>query len=252
MRDVEDLTVKHRRSRLTEKPMVVLDGPFSKVTEVRNRLGPFLDSLLQDTVPTDQLASLSLTEGNTVVASYSLCDGLQVLVCQGDITKQKADALVNAANEDLDHCGGVAAALSKAGGPDIQSESNTLVKYIGKIHTGDVVVTTGGNLTCKKLLHAVGPVAGKAGGKEKLLLEKAVNSALNLSEIMEFKSIAIPCISSGVFGVPVTVCSEAIVTAVKEFGSQEERSLSRIILIDNRGEQLVNNFLPVGSYSSFF
>ncbi|XP_070786163.1 protein mono-ADP-ribosyltransferase PARP14-like isoform X2 [Enoplosus armatus] len=181
------------------------------------------------------LASLNLSEVNTV-ASYSLCDGLQVLVCQGDITKQEADALVNAANEDLDHRGGVAAALSKAGGPEVQSESSGLVKYIGKIPTGDVVVTTGGNLNCKKLLHAVGPVGGEAGGRERILLGKAVHSALNLSEIMEFQSIAIPCISSGTFGVPVNVCSEAIVTAVQEFGSQGGRSLSRIILIDNREE----------------
>uniref|UniRef100_A0A3B4WTB6 Poly [ADP-ribose] polymerase n=1 Tax=Seriola lalandi dorsalis TaxID=1841481 RepID=A0A3B4WTB6_SERLL len=177
-----------------------------------------------------------LSNRGTLVASYSLCDGLQVLVCQGDITKQDADALVNAANEDLDHCGGVAAALSKAGGPEIQRESNALVKQIGKIPTGDVVVTTGGKLNCKTLLHAVGPAAGRAGGRERFLLEKTVQSALNMAEIMEFKSIAMPCISSGVFGVPLTVCSEAIVTAVKRFGSQGGRSLSRIILIDNRGE----------------
>ncbi|XP_023271166.1 poly [ADP-ribose] polymerase 14-like [Seriola lalandi dorsalis] len=217
-------------------PMVVLEGPSSKVTEVRDRLGLFLDSLVEDRVTTDLLPSLSLSGGNTLVASYSLCDGLQVLVCQGDITKQDADALVNAANEDLDHCGGVAAALSKAGGPEIQRESNAVVKYIGKIPTGDVVVTTGGKLNCKTLLHAVGPAAGRAGGRERFLLEKTVQSALNLSEIMELTSIAMPCISSGVFGVPLTVCSEAIVTAVKRFGSQGGRSLRRIILIDNRGE----------------
>ncbi|XP_071315220.1 protein mono-ADP-ribosyltransferase PARP14-like [Trachinotus anak] len=217
-------------------PMVVLEGPSSKVTEVRNRLDPFLDSHFKDRITTDLLPSLSLSERSILVASYTLCDELQVLVCQGDITKQDADALVNAANEDLDHCGGVAAALSKAGGPEVQRESDTLVQYIGKIPTGDVVVTTGGKLHCKKLLHAVGPAAGRAGGREKFLLEKTVQSALNLSEIMEFKSIAMPCISSGVFGVPVTVCSEAIVTAVKKFGSQGGRSLSRIILIDNREE----------------
>ncbi|XP_039678552.1 protein mono-ADP-ribosyltransferase PARP14-like [Perca fluviatilis] len=181
------------------------------------------------------LESLSLSEVNTTVARYRLRDGFQVLVCQGDITKQDADALVNAANEDLDHGGGVAAALSKAGGPKVQSESTALVKYNGKIPTGEVVVTTGGNLKCKKLLHAVGP-GGKSGGREGVLLEKTVQSALNLAEMMEFKSIAIPCISSGTFGVPVTVCSEAIVTAVKKFGSYGERSLSRVILIDNRGE----------------
>uniref|UniRef100_A0A667WN24 Macro domain-containing protein n=1 Tax=Myripristis murdjan TaxID=586833 RepID=A0A667WN24_9TELE len=135
----------------------------------------------------------------------------KVLVCQGDITKEHADALVNAANEDLDHVGGVAAALSHAGGPQVQEESSALVKQVGKIPTGDAVVTTGGNLNCYKLLHAVGPVQGRAGGRERELLEKAVCSALNLAEMMEFQSIAIPCISSGTYGVPIRVCTEAIV-----------------------------------------
>uniref|UniRef100_A0A671UPF1 Macro domain-containing protein n=1 Tax=Sparus aurata TaxID=8175 RepID=A0A671UPF1_SPAAU len=179
---------------------------------------------------------LILSEANTTVASYSLCDGLQVLVCQGDITKLDADALVNAANEDLDHGGGVAAALSKAGGPQVQKESRALVKQIGKIPTGEVIVTTGGDLNCKILLHAVGPVGGKSGGRERALLEKTVQSALDLAEMFELESIAMPCISSGVFGVPVTVCSEAIVTAIKKFGGEGGRSLGRIILIDNRGE----------------
>ncbi|XP_040887732.1 uncharacterized protein zgc:195075 [Toxotes jaculatrix] len=209
---------------------VCLLGHTKDVEELSETVTQFI---FQDT---DQLASLSLGEGNTLVASYSLCDGLQVLVCQGDITKHDADALVNAANEDLDHGGGVAAALSEAGGPEVQRESKALIKQIGKIPTGDVVVTTGGNLKCKKLLHAVGPVAGQVGGRERFLLEKTVQSSLKLAEIMEFKSIAMPCISSGLFGVPVSLCSEAVVTAVKEFGSQGGRSLNRIILIDNRGE----------------
>ncbi|KAK5848280.1 hypothetical protein PBY51_005908 [Eleginops maclovinus] len=257
-------------------PTMVLEGPSGKVTEVRNRLRPFLDSIVKGRVTIELPGAVRYIESssgrdniltyarsqkclvqlqeqsyatrqtfasdarsgkvNTTVASYSLRDGLQVIVCQGDITKQEADALVNAANEDLDHGGGVAAALSKAGGPQVQKESRAIVNQTGKIPTGEVVVTTGGNLNCKKLLHAVGPVGGKSGGKEKMLLEKTVQSALNLAEIMEFRSIAMPCISSGVFGVPVTVCSEAIVTAVKEFCSQGGRSLKRIILIDNRGE----------------
>ncbi|XP_034712923.1 protein mono-ADP-ribosyltransferase PARP14-like isoform X2 [Etheostoma cragini] len=254
----------------SSEPMVVLEGPSRIVSEVRNRLGPFLDSLVKDKVTIDLPGAVRyfespsgregiltvarsqkciiqpqeqshatrqiLASGDTTVARYSLRGGFQVLVCQGDITKQDADALVNAANEDLEHAGGVAAALSKAGGPQVQKESRALVKQTGKIPTGDVVVTTGGNLKCKKLLHAVGPVGGKSGGREGMLLEKTVQSALNLAEMMEFRSIAIPCISSGIFGVPVTVCSEAIVTAVKKFGSQGGRSLSRVILIDNRAE----------------
>ncbi|XP_039465857.1 uncharacterized protein LOC116315024 [Oreochromis aureus] len=184
----------------------------------------------------DNMASLSLSEESTTIASYSLCDGLQVFVCQGDITKQHADALVNAANQDLEHSAGVAAALSRAGGPEIQRESDELVKCFGKIPIGETVVTTGGNLKCKKLLHAVVPVGGKASKRDKLLLEKTVHSALKFSEIMEFQSIAIPCISSGVSGVPLTVCTEATVAAVKDFGSVGGRSLRKIILIDDREE----------------
>lgn len=249
----------------SSSPMVILEGPSGKVTEFRNRLGPLLQSLVQDRVTISMPGAIRFFESlagkdtlssvgqlykcliqleeqphtfrkNAGVAKYNLCDGLQVLVYEGDITTQYADALVNAANEDLDHGGGVAAALSKAGGPQVQKESKVLVNQTGKIPTGNVVVTTGGNLKCKKLLHAVGPVGGKCGGKERELLEKAVRSALELAEVMEFKSIAMPCISSGLFQVHLAVCSEAIVTAVKVFGSQGGRSLSKIILIDNNGE----------------
>ncbi|KAM9425008.1 LOW QUALITY PROTEIN: uncharacterized protein KZ484_006419 [Pholidichthys leucotaenia] len=171
---------------------------------------------------------------NTIVARYSIGDVIEVLVCEGDITKQSADALVNAANENLSHGGGVAAALSKAAGPEVQKECRKIVKQCGKIDIGEVVASTGGNLKCKILLHAVGPVAGKSGGKERQLLKKTVRAALDLAESMELESIAMPCISSGLFGVPVTVCCEAIVMAVQEFGCQGARSLSNIILIDNK------------------
>lgn len=249
----------------SSKPTVVLEGSANKVTEVRNRLGPFLDSIVQDNVTLDLAGAARFFDSHSGkqsllqvahaykcliqleeqphisrqsldIVKYNLQHGLQVMVCEGDITKQHADALVNAANEDLNHIGGVAAALSKAGGPQVQKESHTIVKQTGKIPTGEVVVTTGGNLKCKKLLHAVGPVGGNDGGRERITLEKTVHNVLNLAEMMEFKSIAMPCISSGVFGVPIRVCTDAIVTAIKEFGSQCGRSLSNIMLIDNRAE----------------
>lgn len=249
----------------SSKPIVVLEGPANKVTEVRNRLGPFLDSVVQDEVTLDLAGAARFFDSHSgrqsllqvahahkcliqleeqphisrqslEIVKYNLQHGLQVMVCEGDITKQYADALVNAANEDLNHSGGVAAALSKAGGPQVQKESHTIVEQTGKIPTGEVVVTTGGNLKCKMLLHAVGPVGGNDGGRERITLEKTVLNVLNLAEMMEFKSVAMPCISSGVFGVPIRVCSDAIVTAIKEFGSQCGRSLSNIMLIDNRAE----------------
>uniref|UniRef100_G3Q5C5 Macro domain-containing protein n=1 Tax=Gasterosteus aculeatus aculeatus TaxID=481459 RepID=G3Q5C5_GASAC len=142
-------------------------------------------------------------------ASRQATGEVKVLVCQGDITKQEADVLVNAANEDLEHTGGVAAALSKAGGPEVQKECRALVKQWGKVPTGRVVSTTGGNLNCKSLLHAVGPVGGKSGGRERILLEAVIQSALNSAESMGSRSIAIPCISSGVFGVPVALSTSS-------------------------------------------
>uniref|UniRef100_A0A3Q3GGE1 Poly [ADP-ribose] polymerase n=1 Tax=Kryptolebias marmoratus TaxID=37003 RepID=A0A3Q3GGE1_KRYMA len=247
------------------RPTVVLEGSANNVAEVKNRLGLFLDSIVQDKVTIEMAGAVRffdchagresllkvahahkcliqleeqphISRHNLGFAKYNLQHGLQVLVCEGDITKQDADALVNAANGDLNHIGGVAAALSKAGGPQVQKESKTIVKQTGKIPTGKVVVTTGGNLKCKALLHAVGPVGGKESGRERIMLEKTVHNVLNLAEMMEFKSIAMPCISSGVFGVPIRVCSDAIVTAIKTFDSQGGRSLSKIVLIDNRVE----------------
>ncbi|XP_045068619.1 uncharacterized protein LOC123483166 [Coregonus clupeaformis] len=174
-------------------------------------------------------------EEMVAATSYHLQGGLQVVVCQGDITKEWADALVNAANEDLDHAGGVAAALSRAGGPEVQRASRDLVRQIGRVPTGTVVETTGGNLPCKMLLHAVGPVGGSVGGNERPLLEKTVKAALDLAETMELQTLAMPCISSGIFSVPLKVCSEAIVSAVRDFG-REQRILTKVTLIDVSGE----------------
>ncbi|XP_045068620.1 uncharacterized protein LOC123483167 [Coregonus clupeaformis] len=224
---------------------VQLLGHLKQVQELREEIGAFLidrssvrvvrhHQQNQDGV-VSEAGTGSRREETVAAASYSLRLGLQVVVRQGDITKERADALVNAANEDLDHAGGVAAALSRAGGPEVQRASRDLVRQIGRIPTGTVVETTGGNLPCKMLLHAVGPVGGSVGGNECLLLEKTVKAALYLTETMELQTLAMPCISSGIFGVPLKVCSEAIVSAVRDFG-REQRILTKVTLIDVSGE----------------
>nr|XP_019963695.1 PREDICTED: poly [ADP-ribose] polymerase 14-like [Paralichthys olivaceus]XP_019963697.1 PREDICTED: poly [ADP-ribose] polymerase 14-like [Paralichthys olivaceus] len=201
--------------------MLVMEGPSSKVTEIRNLLGPFLDSLVQDT--TDLMAVLNLRVGNQTSASSGLCDGLQVVVCQGDLSEQNADALVDAAHEDLQNPGDVDAAAGETGGPEVKRERVVLVKQAWKVPTGDVMVATAGDLHF-------------AGSRETSLLEKTVQFTLNVAERMELKSIAMPCISPGLLGVLVNGCSEAIVSAVKQFCTQGGRSLSTVILIDNRAE----------------
>ncbi|XP_029610119.1 uncharacterized protein LOC115194514 isoform X3 [Salmo trutta] len=224
---------------------VQLLGHMKEVQELREEIGAFLidQSSVRD-MGRPQMnhggvvgeAGAGPRRKETVTAtSYHLQGGLQVVVCQGDITKEWADALVNAANEDLDHAGGVAAALSQAGGPEVQRASRDLVRQIGRVPTGTVVETTGGNLPCKMLLHAVGPVGGSVGGNERPLLEKTVKAALHLAETMELQTLSMPCISSGLFEFPLKVCSEAIVSAVRDFG-REQRILTKVTLIDVSGE----------------
>ncbi|KAL0970101.1 hypothetical protein UPYG_G00237150 [Umbra pygmaea] len=216
-------------------PSVVLCGPSVRVTQIRNQLVPILDTLVHQ-LPSDgstvnEVGATKRPEGTMTPTSYRLQGGLEVVVCQGDITNEQADALVNAANENLDHAGGVAAALSHVGGPEVQRASTELVKQVGRLDTGRVVETTGGNLPCKILLHAVGPIGGSVGGNERPLLEKTVKTALHLAETLELQTLAMPCIGSGIFGVPLKVCSEAIVSAVRDFG-RPQRTLSKVTLID--------------------
>ncbi|XP_071234572.1 protein mono-ADP-ribosyltransferase PARP14-like isoform X4 [Salvelinus alpinus] len=224
---------------------VQLLGHLKQVQELREEIGAFLkDQSSVRVVGRPQQnhggavgeAGAGPRPNETVAAtSYHLQGGLHVVVCQGDITKERADALVNAADENLDHAVGVAAALSRAGGPEVQRASRDLVRQIGRVPTGTVVETTGGNLPCKMLLHAVGPVGGSVGGNERPLLEKTVKAALDLAETLELQTLAMPCISSGIFGVPLKVCSEAIVSAVRDFG-RKQHILTKVTLIDMSGE----------------
>ncbi|CAB1345448.1 unnamed protein product [Coregonus sp. 'balchen'] len=213
---------------------VQLLGHLKQVQELSEEIGAFLMDQNNGGV-VGEAGPGPRREETVAATSYHLHGGLQVVVCQGDITKERADALVNTANEDLDHAGGVAAALSRAGGPEVQRASRDLVRQIGRVPTGTVVETTGGNLPCKMLLHAVGPVGGSVGGNERPLLEKTVMAALDLAETLELQTLAMPCISSGIFGVPLKVCSEAIVSAVRDFG-REQHILTKVTLIDVSGE----------------
>ena len=120
---------------------------------------------------------------------------------QGDITEQTTDAIVNAANAALQLGGGVAGAIRRRGGPAIQEECN----QIGGIHVGGAVITTGGNLSAKHVIHAVGPIHGDDHEDEKL--KDATLNSLKLADKNRLKSIAFPAISTGIFGFPKDRCA---------------------------------------------
>jgi len=136
---------------------------------------------------------------------------------QGDITDADCEAIVNAANADLIMGGGVAGAIRRKGGAIIQEQCNK----IGRIRVGEAVMTTGGNLKAKQVIHAVGPRWGE--GDENRKLASATLSSLRLADKYGLKSVAFPAISSGIFRFPVDSCatimlSEAIGYLQKKTG----------------------------------
>jgi O-acetyl-ADP-ribose deacetylase (regulator of RNase III) len=129
---------------------------------------------------------------------------------QGNIALQHVDAVVNAANEFLSFGSGVAGAIIAAGGDLIQKECNE----IGRCQTGSAVITTGGNLPAKYVIHAVGPMYGE--GKEDEKLRSAINASLTLAEEKGIRSIAFPALSAGYFHFPIVKCANVIVNAIKD------------------------------------
>ena len=135
----------------------------------------------------------------------------KITLIKGDITEQTTDVIVNAANAQLILGGGVAGAIRRKGGPIIQEECNK----IGGTVVGGAVITTGGNLKAKYVIHAVGPRMGEGNEDEKL--KNATFNSLKLMDEYNLKSIAFPAISTGIFGYPIEKCAEIMIKTTKEY-----------------------------------
>ena len=147
-------------------------------------------------------------------------EGTQLELIEGDITELEVDAIVNAANEQLQLGSGVAGAIREKGGPLIQEECDR----IGHASVGTAVLTGGGNLKAMHVIHAVGPRMGE--GDEDRKLASAIRSSLALADRHGLKSIALPAISTGSFGFPVERCARILLTEVYRYlqgGTKIER-----------------------------
>lgn len=129
----------------------------------------------------------------------------------GDLTEMDTDAIVNAANAQLILGGGVAGAIRKKGGPQIQAECNK----IGGTFVGGAVITTGGNLKAKHVIHAVGPRMGE--GNEDQKLKNATLNSLKVADENNLKSISFPAISTGIFGFPIGRCAEIMLQTTIDY-----------------------------------
>jgi len=149
-----------------------------------------------------------------------------------DITKETTDAIVNAANSSLMGGGGVDGAIHRAGGPAILAECKSIVAEIGRLPAGKAVITTGGRLSARYVIHTVGPVySGKRGEAE--TLASCHRECIRVADEHAIKSLAFPAISTGAYGYPVVEAASVAVSAVVEaLQSASNVKLVRFVLFD--------------------
>jgi putative ATPase len=164
-----------------------------------------------------------------VVAREAYPGGAVFEVVVGDLLREPVDAIVNAANGHLAHGGGVAAAIARAAGPELEREGDALVAARGPLAIGEAAATTAGRLPFRAVIHAVGPHQGV--GREEERLASALAAAFHCADERGFASLSFPAVSSGIFAVPLETCARAYLRAVREhFAARPAGSLRRVRL----------------------
>ena len=163
---------------------------------------------------------------------------MKIELIRADITLLEVDAIVNAANSQMQHGGGVAGAILRRGGAVIQRESDR----IGYVPVGNAAVTSAGALPCRYVIHAVGPRMGE--GNEETKLQSATLASLERAEELRVRSLALPAISTGIFRFPLASCARIMIQCALAF-SERARSLERVIfcLHDDAAYQVFKNTL---------
>ncbi|MEM2911949.1 MAG: O-acetyl-ADP-ribose deacetylase [Candidatus Bathyarchaeia archaeon] len=166
----------------------------------------------------------------------SLCEfqigKAKLRLVQGDITEMETDAIVNAANPSLMGGGGVDGAIHRKGGPKILEECKRIraTEWPKGLPTGKAVITTGGNLKAKYVIHTVGPIWQGGNSGEAELLAEAYRNSLKLAVSKGLKTVAFPSISTGAYGYPIEKACRVALSTVKEFLEKEDK-LEEVILV---------------------
>ena len=156
---------------------------------------------------------------------------VEIQAVQNDITTLKVDAIVNAANTSLLGGGGVDGAIHRAGGPAILEECKQIVNKQGRLPTGKAVITTGGKLPAKYVIHTVGPVWNGGNNGEPELLASAYRESLALAAAHNLVSVSFPSISTGVYGYPVEKAASVAISAIEEFLKNGKTSIKDIVFV---------------------
>ena len=163
----------------------------------------------------------------------------KLTIVQGDITEQATDAIVNAANPSLMGGGGVDGAIHRAGGPAVLEECKKIIARQGRLPTGKAVITTGGNLKARYVIHTVGPIWHGGSRSESELLKSAYYECLQLATENKLASISFPSISTGAYGYPVDEAARIALSTVFSFLKEQATSLKDVVfvLFDSRTHQ---------------
>jgi len=154
----------------------------------------------------------------------------RILLLKGDITRLKADAIVNAANSSLMGGGGVDGAIHRAGGPAILEECRKIIARQGSCQPGEAVITTGGKLPARFVIHTEGPVWNNGKYNEAQTLANCYNNCLSLATNHSIATIAFPNISTGIYGYPKEEAARTAINTVTRFLSDNE-SLSQVSFV---------------------
>lgn len=156
----------------------------------------------------------------------------KLVLVQGDITVQEVDAIVNAANPGLMGGGGVDGAIHRAGGPQILAECKKIVRTQGSCPPGETVITSGGNLKARYVIHTVGPIWRGGNQKEAKTLRNAYYNSLELAKKTGIKTVAFPSVSTGVYGYPLKEAAEIALSTIVDYIREPHFEEVRMVLFN--------------------
>jgi O-acetyl-ADP-ribose deacetylase (regulator of RNase III) len=187
------------------------------------------------------IASKIISTMSTPRAAFTFSTGQRLEIATGDLTLEPLDAIVNAANADLQHGGGVAAAIARRGGPNIQRESDIWVRQHGPVSHADPAVTSAGEMPSRYVIHAVGPIWGE--GDEDAKLVTAVQGSLRTADQLGLQSLALPAISMGIYGFPKTRGAPLLLDAIRDYFDHNPASGLRLVRVTLFDEALTAFFV---------
>jgi O-acetyl-ADP-ribose deacetylase len=168
----------------------------------------------------------------------------RIEVCQGDLTQEPVDAIVNAANSHLAHGGGVAGVIARAGGSSIQQESDAWVREHGPVSHAEPAYTKAGKLPARYVIHAVGPVMGSSDENRKL--REAVRGSLRRASELEIESLAFPALSTGIFGFPKERAARLFFETIPAYFDEDPDSSLRVVKIVLWEDDSLRIFIDAG------